>query len=321
MTRLVPLSAALILVFTLPLDQALAARLGGGRSIGNRPSVTQGMPRPGQPGAPLNRGQEQPQSGLQAGQPGAQGAQPGAQAARPGGFFSRPGLGGLFGGLLMGGLLGSLFFGGGHGFGGPGLLDILLIGGGLYLLFRVLRSRRQAAAPTGGPSAYDGPAPSGPIPGFEHLSRPAPAGRAGPDSPDADDRSDPAGPVAPPGFDANEFLEGAKTLYVRLQDAWSARDLDDIAAFSSEALMRDIRDQAAADTDRHKTEVLLVNARLLEVRREGDRTRASVYFDVLLRETPTAQNPTQTREVWHFTRREDVSGDSWRLDGIQQLEA
>jgi predicted lipid-binding transport protein (Tim44 family) len=47
-------------------------------------------------------------------------------------------LGGLLGGMLMGGLIGSLLFGG--GFHGPTLIDLLLIGGGLFLLFRFLRS-------------------------------------------------------------------------------------------------------------------------------------------------------------------------------------
>src|SRR3989442_7689649 len=58
-------------------------------------------------------------------------------------------MGGLMGGLAgfaLGGLLGSMLFGGlGHGFGGGiGLLEILLIGAGLFLLFRFMSARREA---------------------------------------------------------------------------------------------------------------------------------------------------------------------------------
>ena len=63
---------------------------------------------------------------------------------------------------------------------------------------------------------------------------------------------------------------------------------------------------------------IAVNASILEVREEGDLRRVAVYFDVLMREDQRAARPEQVREVWHFvcSRRE---GDSWKLDGIQQL--
>jgi predicted lipid-binding transport protein (Tim44 family) len=82
--------------------------------------------------------------------------------------------GGLMGGIAgfaLGGLLGSLLFGGlgglGRGFGGIGLMDILLIGGGILLLVMFLRTRRQqtpapAYAGVGNTgSAYGAMEPSG----------------------------------------------------------------------------------------------------------------------------------------------------------------
>src|SRR6266852_5471228 len=66
--------------------------------------------------------------------------------------MQRPGMfGGLMGGIAgfaLGGLLGSMLFGGeGGGFGGGlGLLELLLIGGAVFFLFRMLRGR-QAARP------------------------------------------------------------------------------------------------------------------------------------------------------------------------------
>ena len=40
--------------------------------------------------------------------------------------------------------------------------------------------------------------------------------------------------------------------------------------------------------------------------------------DVLMREDQRAARPEQVREVWHFVCSR-AEGDSWKLDGIQQL--
>lgn len=285
----------LVLLLFAGVEQAPAKRLGGGGSIGNRQSFsTSTMPRPSM-GAPSG-GFGSPQAGA---------------PNSGGGFFSRPGLGGMFGGLLVGGLLGSMLFGGGHGVGGPGLLDMLLIGGGLFLLFRFLRARSTATA--GGP-AMSRTAESGPL----GQARQAAAGGW---SNLGAAQARPAGSDVPPGFDAGDFLAGAKTLFARLQRSWSSRDLADIEAFATPAFMADVRAQAAADPTPTPTDVLLVDAKLLEVRRQGGTAIASAYFDTLLREDPRAERPEQVREVWHFVRREDVPGDAWKLDAIQQLDA
>jgi predicted lipid-binding transport protein (Tim44 family) len=71
-------------------------------------------------------------------------------------FFS--GIMGGIAGFALGGLLGSMLFGGmgglGRGFGGIGLMEILLIGGGIVLLIMFLRRRRAAGMPA---PAYAGP--------------------------------------------------------------------------------------------------------------------------------------------------------------------
>lgn len=304
MVRATGILMAVFFLLAASLDVALAKRLGGGGSIGNRQSFSQSTSRPDM-GAPSGSF-----GSSQATRPGPAGA---------GGMFSRPGLGGMLGGLLVGGLVGSMLFGGGHGMGGgPGLLDLLLIGGGLFLLFKFLRSRRTATAD--GPSmarTYEA-APRRPEPAQSPMRDAAAGGWANLGAPQA---APAAGPEIPAGFDAEEFLAGAKTLFARLQRAWSARDLADIAAFATPVFMEDVRRQAAEDPKPSPTDVLLVDARLLEVRRQGPVTIASAYFDTLLREDPKADKPEQVREVWHFTRRDDIPGDAWRLDAIQQLDS
>src|SRR5438105_10239056 len=64
------------------------------------------------------------------------------------------GIGGMLGGLLVGGLIGSLLFGGGHGGGGIGLMEILIVGGLIWLAVSFLRRRQQQPA---APSGYAAP--------------------------------------------------------------------------------------------------------------------------------------------------------------------
>lgn len=287
------LSIAVIGIFLLAflLDGlAEARRIGGGRSFGSRPSYQN------KPAAPQRQpNQVQPQQGV---------------AGRPGGLFG--GFGGMMGGMLMGGLLGSLLFGGGmRGFGGPGLLDILVIGGGLFLLFRYLKSRRTAAQNAGGMSYQGG--------GYQTHDRDIGGTSWGGLASGREDAAVTAPPAIPAGFDVDEFLKGAKAAYNRLQDSWNKRDLEDIRQFTSPEVWEEVSRQAMEEPAGNKTEIVLINAKLLEVKSETDETIGSVYFDVLMRESAEEQRPKQVREVWHFSKKE--GHDSfWRLEGIQQME-
>jgi predicted lipid-binding transport protein (Tim44 family) len=278
-------------LLTLSAWDADAARFGGGKSFGGGSSM----------GKPFS--QPAPAPGLNRAAPGqtAPGAAGAAAAPRMGG------MGGMLGGLLAGTLIGSLLFGG--AFHGGGLMDILLIGLLIYFAFKLFaRFRRPAEA--GGPSRYS-------------SYRPEQAQRAGMDwgqlrgQPQGANIDAPSSASIPAGFDVEEFLRGAKMAYTRLQASWDRRDMDDIAQFASQAVMKEVRAQADADPEPSATELLLINAQLLSVARENNTERAVVFFDVLLREDPKIQMTTQVREVWHFMR--DESG-SWKLDGIQQVE-
>jgi predicted lipid-binding transport protein (Tim44 family) len=280
-------------ILALSTWEADAARFGGGKSFGGGSF----MSRPAAPPAPA--------PGLNRAAPGQ--TAPGAAGAGAAAAPRMGGMGGMLGGLLAGTLIGSLLFGG--AFQGGGLMDILLIGLLVYFAFRLF-SRFRRPAEAGGPSLRQSYQP-------EHAQRSGMdwgqlRGQPQGANPDA-----PSSASIPAGFDADEFLRGAKMAYTRLQASWDKRDLDDIAQFASPAVMKEVRAQAEADPAPSTTEVLLINARLLSVSQEGGTERATVFFDVLLREDPREQASTQTREVWHFLRGE---GDSWKLDGIQQVE-
>ncbi len=314
------LAAVLCIPQLMSATDAGAARVGGGKSFGGSSSYSRPVPAPAAPKtaqpAPGRQGYSQQQQ------------QPGMGASAP-----RSGFGGLMGGLLAGSLLGALFFGGPYS--GFGVTDILLFAvlafAGLKLL-RVLRNRgQQPASAAGGrpqsaaPDAHAAQRPDNdPWQRMRSTSQNGPGGFGiPPDSRGQDERRGggpmPGGPL-PPNFDQGDFLRGAKMAFTRLQESWDKRDLDDIARFSTEAILREVREQAKADPRPSRTDVLLVNASLLSVKNEGRDEVASVYFDVLLREDPKAEAPTQVREIWHFTR--PAGGkESWKLDGIQQVES
>ncbi|TVM18478.1 Tim44 domain-containing protein [Oceanidesulfovibrio indonesiensis] len=299
------LMAAFCAMFLVLLasDIADAKRFGGGRSFGGKKSYSNNYSKPTSPDRNNAGDQRQAASNRQ--------GTDASQGASKRGMF-----GGMIGGLLMGGLLGSLLFGG--GFGGMGILELLLLGFVGYMIFKVVRSRRaaaQAAAAGGDRYAYAG-APAGPSAGgaggWDAL-RSEPAGRPQPQTS--------AAPAMPEGIDEAEFIEGAKALYARLQSSWDRRDLDDIRSFTSSEVYEEIARQAQEDSAPGNTDILMIEARVLEARTEGSETIITVLYDALLREDANADRPTQVREVWHFHRDNTAPNPEWRLEGIQQLDS
>ena len=127
-------------------------------------------------------------------------------------------------------------------------------------------------------------------------------------------------PGYPAGFDADDFLQGAKPAYTRLQASWDARDLDDLRQFTSAEVFAEIKAQAASDPNPGKTEILLLEASLLEAKTLGNQTIATVLFDTMLREDSASAPAEQAREAWHFSRYETGGAKHWVVEGIQQLE-
>lgn len=317
-------SMLVLAMLAFACGDAEAARLGGGRSFGGKPSMSKPFTSP----APSSTAPAMSQQTNR--------QMPGAAAAAPASRGLFGGMGGMLGGLLAGGLIGSMLFGG--GFSGGGFLDIILIAGLLYLAFKFF-SRRKAASQSTAQGVRDGNATtfdafrggaaedtvnqrSTPKPaptqkgGFDwDALTSAPAGAAASTSVAVE----PGTPRLPEGFDEEEFLRGAKAAYARLNTAWDKRDLNDIAQFSTPAFLAEIRQQAEEDKTPGTTELMLVNASIVELENVGEEQIIQVYFTVLLREDPTQDTPTEIREVWHFVRPLNGS-DSWKLDGIQQVE-
>ncbi|MCR4667165.1 MAG: 39S ribosomal protein L45 [Desulfovibrio sp.] len=292
----------------LPTDSE-AARMGGGRSFGSQPTMRAptSAPRPAQ--APRQQPFNAPQTSRPMPQSGGMGA-----------------MGGLFGGLLAGTMLGSLL-GGGAGAGaagaggGLGLIDILLFGLIIWFglkFFRRMRSNQSApqSQPGYGQSSYQD---TGYSQHNDSMYRQG-GGSAWDSLRNTVGGSSPDGfgtPNIPADFNVDEFLQGAKAAYVRMQSSWDQRDLNDISQFATESVMSVLREQMREDPNPSRTELININVQLVDVRDEGVYQRAQVFFDVLLREDPTQGHPEPAREIWHFMRQ--IPDGTWKLDGIQQV--
>ena len=123
-------------------------------------------------------------------------------------------------------------------------------------------------------------------------------------------------PDIPAGFDVDGFLKGAKMAYTRMQSSWDRRDVDDIAQFATAPVIEELRRQKEEDPNPSQTQILLINAQLTKFEEFGDQDRATVYFDVLMRENPNQEQPEHACEYWTFVREHDTG--SWKLDGLQQ---
>ncbi len=126
-----------------------------------------------------------------------------------------------------------------------------------------------------------------------------------------------AGPVLPAGFDHAAFERIAKMIFIRLQAANDAGDLDDLRTFTTPEMFASARlDLQERGGVAQKTDVVTVDARLIDFAQEADRQVVSVRYSGLIREESDSA-ATSFDEVWHLVRPVDGSRD-WAIAGIQQ---
>lgn len=282
MRKLLTVLIALISLSVFASD-AEARRLGGGRNIGKqREAIGQ------QQAAPRAPAQQQAAPGTTntpAQQPGAAGKWLGPLA----GLALGAGLAALF---LNNGLAGVL----------AGLLMIGLIIAAAFYVARLLRAKPVAA-----PMQYAGAGAAG----GGQPDKVAPAfGGTAPHSVAAARRW-------PAGFDADEFARHARLNFVRMQAVHDRNDLEAMREVLTPEMYGEIEaDIRLAGGMQQQTEVVTLNAEVLDVATESNVYVVSVRFSGLIRESAD-EEPQRFEEIWHLEK--PVSGRSgWLVAGIQQ---
>jgi predicted lipid-binding transport protein (Tim44 family) len=120
----------------------------------------------------------------------------------------------------------------------------------------------------------------------------------------------------PSDFDAEGFSRVAKMIFIRMQAANDTGDLNDLRSFTTPEMFAvakmELQDRSGKP---QTTDVVHVDAEVLDLAKEGERQVVSVRFHGQIREDIGA--PAQDfDEIWHLTR----FGDSpaWSIAGIQQ---
>lgn len=277
---------AVFLVFLaggLTANDAEAGRLGGGRSFGmQRQSVA---PRPTAPNRQIAPTQPSAPTGVPAAAPKRSWLGPIA------GLAAGLGLGALFSHLGMGQGMGSI------------LMFALLAMAAVFVFKRLFRHHASPASPANSPLQYAGYSSAQPTP----SSQPQFAASA----------TNASATAIPAGFDSDAFLRVAKLNFIRLQAANDARNFADLREFLAPEVFAEIKLQMEErPLTPQQTDVVTLNAELLEIATEGERHIASVHFSGMVREEANAP-VIPFSEIWHLSKPIDGS-KGWLVAGIQQ---
>ena len=231
-------------------------------------------------------------------------------------------------GFALGGLLGSMLFGHGMGggFGGFGLMEILLIAGGAFLLFRMMRRRQAAPEPAQGYGQGGGQWQSQPQPQPQMYQ--AQAVETGPSDLDrgiANIRQ------MDSGFDPARFSDTASDIFFKVQAAWMNRDMTQ----ASGAITPEMGDILQKDCDRLRGQgrinrldnIAVRSVTVTEAWQESGQDYVTVDFLANLLDYTVDErsgqvvegnrtDPVKFEEFWTLTR--PVGPNVWRLSAIQQ---
>ena len=221
-----------------------------------------------------------------------------AAAAKPASSASRW-LGPLAG-LAIGGMLASLFMG--HGL-GTGILSWLMIAGVIFLGWRLFSRMRTPMRNMNMNQATLQTEPNRVINDAPYTSSTLHDTSA-------------QQPQNLASFEEAAFLRQAKTTFIRLQAAYDNKDLLDIREFTAPQVFAEIQMQIQERGDEpNQTDVLNVDAELLDFDLASHNMTASVRFSGLIREQQGIP-PESIKEVWHFSK--DKISQNWLVAGIQQ---
>jgi predicted lipid-binding transport protein (Tim44 family) len=302
------LLAAMITLTLVASDGADARRMGGGRSFGaQRESVTPSRPA----AAPSTPANSTGSTTAPAAAP-AKAPSPAAAPAAPTGMGRWLGpIAGIAAGLGLAALMSHM--GLSEGFGSL-LLILLALIVGVYLLRSIFGRRAVAATPA--------PAnPASPAASYDYAPSAQPAWRPTP-SPvlPAETNASSFGVTRKPlprDFDAASFAREAKRQYIEVQRLYDNADRNALAGVMTAEMAREVGRELDDRGAHQATEIVSLDAEVLEAATELDKHWVSVRFTGQVREDgePVAKS---IDEVWNLTK--PVNGRTgWLLAGISQL--
>jgi len=247
--------------------------------------------------------------------------QPGMMGPQTGGFMRGLGtavLGGFLGSMLFSGLAHG--FGGLGGFGGSGfgMIEILLLAGLGYFLYRKFRS--PALATGYGSMQYQNTQP------YRQY-----APQSAPETPSVNNIDYRSLTMMDRNFNPDQFLKTAQDIFFKIQGAWNKQDTNTLSALCGSELMKTWGDELTslrARGQQNKMEnIALRESEITEVWTENGEDYITVRLLANLLDynvdaktgavvSGSNSDPIQFEEYWTFSR--PVGPNSWKLSAVQQ---
>ena len=124
----------------------------------------------------------------------------------------------------------------------------------------------------------------------------------------------------PGAFNEREFMRGAKMIYARVKQSFAARDMADLRQFTAPDMMRQFEQLNSERPEREEVAVLLVEAKVLDVKKSEKQTLVEVAYDATVSDDPKTKESKKVNEVWRFVRDETVTDGTWLLDSIEKTQ-
>lgn len=125
---------------------------------------------------------------------------------------------------------------------------------------------------------------------------------------------EPAAKAAAPGDD--EFLAGAKAMFARIRESWGEGDLEDLRQFVTDRCLAEFTARAGRETPPGRTDVILVEAEILDRSQDQGREAVRVRYKALVREAAVGDVAREVIEDWTFLRDTADPAATWRLDAV-----
>jgi predicted lipid-binding transport protein (Tim44 family) len=255
--------------------------------------------------------------------------------------------------MLSGGLLGSLLSG--EEFTGPRVIDFLVIGLVVYLLFGLLTRRRDEKqkgaegylpkpGQTGKPAQSDMPQTPAETPAQPRMGQdkpPEPSGakshsqvnayraaeaawdrlRSTPAQPPHEGQSSIPGqgrqaPIAEPQGE-DEFLAGAKAAYARIRQSLDKGDLEDVRHFTEPAFFEILSKNQADKPHPGDLTILLIEASQVGQKTVGSYASIDVAFNAQVKRAAAGAKDIRLKETWTFIRNAADPDAMWRLSNVK----
>lgn len=297
------------------LESFAEARAGGGRSGGSRGSRSYQSPaRQSPPATPV-----QPQRDAM--------QQTAPMAPQAGGLMRGLGtavLGGFLGSMLFSGLAHATGFGG-FGGSGFGMIEMLLLAGIGFFLFRMFKNRTAMAGAGGGSMQYQG----------NTYQPPINTGATGYQAPVSQTAQAPVDyrsiTMMDGGFNPDQFLKSAQDIFFKVQGAWNKQDANALRNWVGGELMQnwqqELNDQRARGQQNKMENIALRESDITEAWTENGEDYITVHWLANLLDytvdTKTGavvngsnSEPIQFEEYWTFSR--PVGPNAWKLSAVNQ---